>query len=243
MQSLNYNYLMADKPYFAPTAENTYTLELPAGENTLYDFAEILKRSRRCERKGEIEKACDMRFEAFQRLAEIIPDDEEIILDWDNKPSRGAMELLQATAIDHFLAGDFEMAAAMLELLLELDPEDHMEATKQLAYSYIALEEHEMFDEIINDISDKYPEKEIIKLWSEFRRTGTLPDGELTHLKRNLRQLYKEFTAQEHPADGQYLEDIESGRPSKEAVAREIWLQTEHLWSAFPDFIAALKNS
>ena len=37
-----------------------------------------------------------------------------------------ALELIRASAIDHFLINDFEMSAALLELLLELDPEDHL---------------------------------------------------------------------------------------------------------------------
>lgn len=53
---------------------------------------------------------------------------------------------------------------------------------------------------------------------------------------------FAEFTADEHPADGQYLEDIESERPSVQAQARELWLRTENLWTLFPDFIAALRR-
>lgn len=36
----------------------------------------------------------------------------------------------------------------------------------------MALAEYELFDEIVNDISDKYPEKEILKMWSEYRQTN-----------------------------------------------------------------------
>ena len=36
------------------------------------------------------------------------------------------------------------------------------------------------------------------------------------------------------------VRDIEGERPSAAAQARELWLQTEILWTRFPDFIRAL---
>ena len=94
---------------------------------------------------------------------------------------------------------------------------------------------------MINDISDKYADKELLTLWSEFRRTGKLPDGEFIHFRKSFGVYYKEFTADEHPVDETYLKEIESDHPSREALARELWLQTEHLWTVFPGFIEALK--
>ncbi|HJF89703.1 MAG TPA: tetratricopeptide repeat protein, partial [Alistipes onderdonkii] len=44
-----------------------------------------------------------------------------------------------------------------------------------------------------------------------------------------------------HPADDAYLRDIEGERPSVQAQARELWLQTENLWVLWPGFIAALR--
>lgn len=232
---------MNDKPYFRPTAENTYIFEggMPGG---MYDFGKILADSRR-EEPSDVAKACNMRFEAFQRFTELVPDNEEVTLDWEDKGNREVLELGYASGIDHFLACDWEMAAAMFEMLLDLDPEDHLEATKPLAYSYVALGEYELFDEIIDDISDKYPDKTLLNLWSEYRRTGKIPAGELTHLKKNFSHIYDEFTAGEHPADERYMQDIESERPSKRSLAREMWLQTEHIWEAFPGFTEALKRS
>ncbi len=226
-----------------PTAENTYKIVYPAGRDNEYpyDFGHALTVSREQERQGEIETACNTRYAAFQRLLEVIPDDEEVTLEWEDANNQSAMLLVSCSAIDHFLIGDFEMCAAMLELLLELDPEDHLEATKMLAYSYVALGEYELFDEVINDISDKYPEKEILKLWSEFRKTGTLPQGELIYFRKNFSVFFKEFTADKHEITPEYLADIESERPSRETLARELWLQTEHLWTLFPGFIEALK--
>ena len=79
------------------------------------------------------------------------------------------------------------MAAGMMEMLLDMDPEDHLETTKPLAFCLPGARRLRTFDEIVNDISDKYPEKEILKLWSEFRQTGSLPAGELIHFKKVFR--------------------------------------------------------
>ena len=234
---------MTNTPQFIPTAENSYVISYPAcGTDSDYDFAAILNRSRQCEHRGEIEQACNLRYNGVKKLMDIIPDEDEVQLDWEETGNRTVLELLKSSAIDHFLVGDFEMAAGMLEMLLDMDPEDHLEATKPLAYCDVALGEHELFDEIVNDISDKYPEKEILKLWSEFRRTGSLPSGELIHLKKSFPVVYAEFTSDSHEATPGYLADIESERPSREATARELWLQTEHLWTLFPGFIEALRK-
>ena len=99
-----------------------------------------------------VEEACNERFRAFQRLAGLLPDDEEVVLAWNHRNTRAALELLHASAVDHFLIDDFEMSAAMLELLLELDPEDHLEGIVLLAFDYVALDERELFDETIDGV-------------------------------------------------------------------------------------------
>ena len=225
-------------PCLNPTADQTYEV---IGEGP-YNFAKVLARTREMERAGNVEEACNERFQAFQRFAELVPEDEEVNLEWNHRNSRAALELIRASAIDHFLVGDFEMAAGLFEMELDMDPEDHLEATKPLAYCYVALGEYESFDEIVDDISDKYPEKEILKLWSEFRRTGRLPSGEMIHFRKSFPVFYAEFTSDKHEITPDYLADIESERPSREAQARELWLQTEHLWTQFPGFVEALKK-
>ena len=84
-------------------------------------------------------------------------------------------------------------------------------------------------------------QEEVLKLWAEFRRNGRLPEGELFHFRRNFAVYYREFVSDAHPVSEEYLKDVESPRPSREALARELWLQTEHLWTLFPGFIEALK--
>ena len=153
-------------PCLNPTADQTYEV---IGEGP-YNFAKVLARTREMERAGNVEEACNERFQAFQRFAELVPEDEEVNLEWNHRNSRAALELIRASAIDHFLINDFEMSAALLELLLELDPEDHLEGSELLAFDYLAMDEQELFDEVINDVSDKYASREILLLWSAFRR-------------------------------------------------------------------------
>lgn len=220
-----------------PTPDQTFEL---VGEGP-YDFVRVLRHSRELQASGDIEGACNERYQAFQRLADVLPDDEEINLEWNHRNSRAALELIRASAIDHFLINDFELSAALLELLLELDPEDHLEASEQLAFDYLAMDEQELFDEVINDVSDKSPGREVLLLWAAYRRDGRVPEGELQRFRTRFAPYFAEFTADEHPADGDYLRDIESERPSHGAQARELWLQTENLWSLWPGFIEALR--
>ena len=225
-----------------PNPDQTFRIVAEDDPKGLYDFNRIIEFSRTQERKNQIEAACNTRYEAFQRIFELLPDGEETILDWHDENSRAAVMLVNFSAIDHFLVGDWEMAAAMFELVLEIDPEDHLEATTRLAYTYLAMGELESFDELINDISDKYADRQVLMLWSEWQRTGRLPEGNLMRFRSRFAPYFREFTAAEHPVDDTYLADIDSEKPSPQALARELWLQTEHLWTLFPEFIGALKS-
>lgn len=231
------------KPTLRPTGEDTFVIEYSetAGEN--FDFEQELERSRRQEAAHDFEGACNTRFQAFQRLVELIPEDEEVILEWDDDASQAAMITGYCSGIDHFLLGDWEMTAAIFEMLLEMDPEDHMEASVNLAYTYLAMQEFESFDEVINDVNDKHVDKVLLELWSEYLRSGKVREGELVRLKTRFAPYYKEFTAAEHPVSDKYMADIRGERPSPEARARELWLETEHLWTQFPGFIEALREA
>ena len=214
---------MMRKASLNPTADQTFEV---VGEGP-YDFARVLDRARKMQEAGDVEGA----------------DDEEVNLEWTHRNSRAALELVRASAIDHFLINDFEMSAALLELLLELDPEDHLEGSELLAFDYLAMDEQELFDEVINDVSDKCASRELLLLWSAYRRDGRLPEGELKRFRTRFAPYFAEFTAAEHPADETYLRDIESERPSQAAQARELWLQTENLWTLWPGFVEALQHS
>lgn len=231
------------KPVLKPTGEDSFIIvQEYSGNDVCLDFVKELARSREQEANGDFEGACNTRLRSFQRLVELIPDEGETILEWEDPTTQAAIVTGYCSGIDHFLIGDWEMAAAIFEMILDIDPEDHMEATIPLAYTYIAMEEYDSFDDIVNDVNDKYIDKTILAMWSEYRRTATLPYGEVVRLRTRFRPYYDEFTAPEHPVGDLYLKDISSERPSKEALARELWLKTEHLWTLFPGFVEALRD-
>lgn len=229
-----------------PTGDDMFVIRpseggAPGGEAV--DFSEALAASQRYEAEGDFEKACNTRLRACQTLVELIPDEGGITLDWEDEQTQAALTAAYFSGIDHFLLGDWEMAAAIFEMLLEIDPEDHLEATVILAYTYLAMGEHDSFDDIVNDVSDKYPDKAILALWSHFERKGSMDAGELARFRRQFSPYYEEFTAEEHPVSEEYLADIRGERPSHQAQARELWLRTEHLWAQRPQFIEALKKT
>ncbi len=229
------------KGYLNPTKDQTF--EVVAAGNPSYNFSNILLRSQELQREGQISEACNMRFRAIQDLQDLLPEGEEVALEWGDNNTQAAIELVNLSAVDHFLIGDYEMAAALLELSLELDGEDHLESSNLLAYCYLASEEYELFDEVINDISDKNASRVVLLLWSSQLREGKLPEGEVRNFKNRFAPYYAEFVAEEHVADEEFLSDINSARPSLAAQARELWLKTESLWEQHPDFIEALKRA
>jgi hypothetical protein len=235
---------MGNKPVLRPTGDDTFIITYaPSTEKEDFDFAGSLALSRRQEAQKDFEAACNTRLHSFQRLVELIPDEGQTILEWEDDNSQAALLTGYCSGIDHFLAGDWEMAAAIFEMLLDLDPEDHLEATVPLAYTYLAMQEFDSFDEIINDVNDKHIDKVILTLWNGFLRHGLLAEGELIRLKTRFTPYHAEFIAATHPVDEKYLADIKSETPSREALAKELWLQTEHLWTFFPKFIESLRKA
>ncbi len=198
-------------------------------------------------RNGEIEKACNTRFKAFQRIMQALPeDDEPMELDWEYLENQYILMILHDSAIDHYLAGDFEMAAGMIETLLDLDEEDHFEAIAPLAFCYIALGERESFELVCGDMNDKNPDKIVARLWAEQVFDGALHPESVEKLKKEWPAVWKEFRGDDHEPDAQYLLDIEEERPAERTRARHIWLRTEHLWSlaglpALPDALKAVE--
>ena len=192
---------------------------------------------------GAFREACEVRFEACRRLLESLPDDEEAPpLDFERIENRSPLFLLHGSAIDHLLIGDYEMAAALLETLLDLDEEDHLDATQTLAWCYIALDEPESYAAVRPDLDDKSAEKALAEIWAELRFEHRTPVEKIAELKKNFPAVFREFIATDHPADEAYLAEIDGERPSPEARARRIWLQTESLWQQFPEWIVLLKQ-
>lgn len=230
---------MKNKAELKPTADQTFEIE---GGGAEYHFQKILLQSRKWQAGGEVERACEARFRAVQRIQELLPEDEEVILEFSHPNSRAALELIQASAVDHFLIGEFELSAALLELLLEVDPEDHLEGINLLAFNYVELEDYDSFNDLLCDLSEKDAAREILLLWSGFRRTGQLPEEPLKRLKSRFAPWFAEFAALDHAVDDHFLKEIASEHPAPAVRARELWLQTEPLWTLHPDFVEALRQ-
>lgn len=207
-----------------------------------YDFVRRTEAAAKMQAEGDMEAACNERFHAFQDIAALLPDDEQVELRWEHRNTAAAIEIVRGTAVDHFLLGDLEMAMAILEMLLDIDPEDHTGAVDLLALCYAATEEWEAFDDMAIDLSDKSAAAVVARLWAVWRRERRIDEDLLLLLHRNFRECFTEFTSEEHPVDEEYLRDIGSASPSRAAEARELWLQTEPLWREFPDFIEALQK-
>lgn len=222
---------------FNPTPDQTFELEGGAK----YNFIRAKERIDELDRAGRYAEACEARYQGFQLLADALPEDEPMPLRWEHANSRAAIMILHGSAIDHFRIGDLEMAMAQLELLLDCDPEDHLEAINLLALCYATVEEWELYDEVELDLTDKFAESVVARLWASWRRDGAVDKGALSLLRSKFKPYYAEFTAVEHPDDDAFRQDIMSERPSQGAQAREWWLLTEPLWAEFPEFIKALK--
>lgn len=207
-----------------------------------YDFVRRAEVAAKMQAEGDMETACNERFHAFQDIAALLPDDEQVELRWEHRNTAAALEIVHDTAVDHFLLGDLEMAMAMLEMLLDIDSEDHTGAVDLLALCYVAAGEWEAFDNMAIDLSDKSAAAVVARLWAAWRREHRIDAELLQLLRRNFRDCFVEFTSDDHPVDEEYLRDIASPSPSRAAEARELWLQTEPLWREFPDFIAALRD-
>ena len=203
------------------------------------DFAKTLDLAHSQESEGNFEEACNVRYKAFQQIVEVLPDDEAVELDFSHQNTRAAIEIVYGSAVDNFLAGDVELAAAQLELLLECDSEDHIEATPQLALCYIALEEWECLEEILPDLGDKSAFKPLVEALAEYACDGEISAETLSALCRH-RHLCEELKAAEHPANESYLKDISSERPTQQALAREIYLRCEPLFLKYEGFLKVL---
>jgi hypothetical protein len=151
------------------------------------------------------------------------------------------VSVLYGSAVDHFRIGDLEMAMAQLELLLDCDPEDHFDSVNLLALCYVAMEEWELFDDLLIDLTDKSAEAVVARLWASLERDGEMDSELVKLLKSRHKEFYAELLAAEHPADEAFQKDIASEHPSRKAEAREWWLLTEPLWSEYPEFIDELR--
>lgn len=200
-----------------------------------------LRRSRERE-KESWPAAADMRFEAVQRLVDALGE-EEVHLDWDDAPTRSAMELLYAAGADQLLVGEVETAVALWETLLAVDEEDHLSVSVPLAFGYVELEDFDCWEEMMFSISSKSPEYHLLTLWAEYRRTGGVERDALRTLRSRHKVWFEEFIADEHPVDEEYLADSRAERPSQRTEARELFFATAPLWERNANFLKTIKKA
>ena len=219
------------------------TLKPPENQNFILlggEFAKTLDHAHAQEAEGNFEGACNTRYQAFQQIVDVLPEDEAAELDFSHANTRAAIEIIYGSAVDNFLAGDVELSAAQLELLLDCDSEDHIEATPQLALCYIALEEWECLEEIVPDLGEKSAFKPLVEALAEYAATGNVSAENKAALRRH-RHLCEELSRNDHPADEAYLKDISSERPTQQALAREIYLRCEPLLLKYEGFVEKIK--
>lgn len=223
---------------FNPTSDQLFELE---GRGA-YNFVHHKERIDGLVAECRYDEACEARYEAFQLLVDALPEDEPMPLRWEHANSRAAIMILYGSAVDHFRIGDLEMAMAQLEMVLDCDPEDHLESVNLLALCYVANEEWELFDEFMIDLTDKSAEAVIARLWASYRRDAVIDNSLLSLLRLRHRAYYDELLLDEHPDDDEFRRDIMSDRPTPRAEAREWWLMTEPLWSEYPEFVEAIRE-
>lgn len=222
-----------------PTPDQTFRI---IGHGERGDMVRTLAISREAEQQGDYERACNIRFHAFQHIVELIPEDEPTELDRNHANTMAAMEIVQGSAVDNFLAGDAELAAAQFELLLDCDGEDPLECTPMLALCYVALGEWDCLEDVMCDVDDKSALKQLLRAILSFVASGSIDPAAIAALSRYHKEFYAELLALEHPTDERYVQDISSERPSREAVARELYLRCEPALDHLPEFMGALRE-
>ena len=219
-----------------PTANQLFRLVSSGARGNL---AARLEQSYKAEQSGDYESACRIRYEAFEDVYGLFPEDDIVELDRNHPNTLAAMEIMLASAVDSYLAGEGEMAAAQAELLLDCDSEDPLEATPILALCYAMIGEWECLEDIDTDLGDKSAIAPLLRALRQFVVGGAIESKTVAELAR-----FKEFVAElkspTHDTDESYLRDISSERPSRAALARELYLRCEPALALYPDFLPLL---
>ena len=219
-----------------PTANQTFRLISNGSRGNL---SARLEQSYKVEQNGDYPGACQLRYEAFEDIYALLPEDEAVELDRNHPNTLAAMEIMLASAVDNYLAGDGEMAAAQIELLLDCDQEDPLEATPILALCYVMIGEWDCLEDIDTDLGDKSALRPLLRALHHFVAKGSIDKAEAKELAR-FKEFADELKLAEHPTDEAYLKDISSDRPSRAALARELYLRAEPALAIYPDFLPAL---
>ena len=203
------------------------------------NLAARLEQSYKAEQSGDYESACAMRYDPFEDIYGLLPEDDVVELDRNHPNTLAAMEIMLASAVDNYLAGEGEMAAAQAELLLDCDSEDPLEATPILALCYAMIGEWECLEDIDGDLGDKSAIAPLLRALRQSVVGGEIESKTIAELAR-FKEFVAELKSQTHDTDESYLRDISSERPSRAALARELYLRCEPALVLYPDFLPQL---
>ena len=219
-----------------PTANQTFRL---IGNGARGNLAARLEQSYKVEQSGDYGAACAMRYEAFEDIYSLFPEDDVVELDRNHPNTLAAMEIILASAVDNYLAGEGEMAAAQAELLLDCDSEDPLEVTPILALCYVMIGEWECLEDIDGDLGDKSAIRPLLRALASFVNGGEIDRKAVAELSK-FREFAVELKSPTHDTDEGYLRDISSERPSRAALARELYLRCEPALALYPEFMPQL---
>ena len=219
-----------------PTVNQTFRV---VGTGARGNLAARLEQSYKAEQSGDYESACAMRYEAFEDVYGLFPEDDIVELDRNHPNTLAAMEIMLASAVDSYLAGEGEMAAAQAELLLDCDSEDPLEATPILALCYAMIGEWECLEDIDTDLGDKSAIAPLLRALRQFVVGGAIESKTVAEFAR-FKEFVAELKAADHTPNEEYLLDISSDRPSRAALARELYLRCEPALALYPEFVSAL---
>ena len=114
----------------------------------------------------EVEKACQTRLDSATLIFDLVdslPDNEDIDIDMSSQDNLVVIMMVYLCAIDHYSISDYEMAAAMFEIVLEMDMEDHLGANNYLAFTYAALGENDAVEEQLKIMMPTPQTKELLR--------------------------------------------------------------------------------
>lgn len=221
-----------------PTPDQTFRI---IGHGSRGDLVRTLALSHEAEEQHDYERGCNIRYHAFQHIVELLPEDEPTPLDRNHPNTLAAMEIVLGSGVDNFLAGDAELAAAQFELLLDCDSEDALGCTPMLALCYVALGEWDSLEDMMLDVDEKSALKPLLRAILTYAAEGDIDPATLAALARH-REFCEELLLAEHPTDERYVQDISSERPSRQALARELYLRCEPALVHHAELLSVLRE-
>lgn len=128
----------------SPSSNNLYIVE------TDIDVRSELDKSNEMMDQGEVDKACQLRYDIVTEIMDALCEiEDDIELNMNNADNEAIVDILVKSAIDHYFISDFETSAAICETVLELDPEDHFGATPISGFCYAGLQEWDSLEAIL----------------------------------------------------------------------------------------------